>query len=311
MKLHRNDAMWDRDERKKLNENWDDLEGLSRDFDNAVDKVSEEAFDKVVDSAKLDWATMVDEYSDLPMDAEKGTTIGVEEDGKVYRFDGTNWIDIYPINLNPIAEVDERLSQQLADTEQEVRVIYRTVDEKMIAFDLQAIDVESLKERGEGMPLIDREVVEIELMPYHYHDDVDSGEFSSSINQDILRKFKEFEVWVTNDFDVDVAVYFTAEQARLNFMVHKLDDERDTTYRNYGADASMISHLVKRGARYLKLSDVPAQTNHPDNSNNMRYAVDPVPFKSIYFNSTFDMHCKPMDTPSKGQFKAFIIGVPN
>lgn len=86
-------------------------------FGNVVKTVSDKAFDKVVDSARLNWATMVEKYSDLPSDAETGTTIGVKEDSLVYRYDGSKWVDIYEINLNPISEVDDRLSSQLADAD--------------------------------------------------------------------------------------------------------------------------------------------------------------------------------------------------
>src|SRR5699024_9096210 len=86
-------------------------------MDNFIDETSDAAFDKVVDSARLNWDTMVEKYSDLPSDAETGTTIGVKEDSLVYRYDGSKWVDIYEINLNPISEVDDRLSSQLADAD--------------------------------------------------------------------------------------------------------------------------------------------------------------------------------------------------
>jgi len=89
-------------------------------INNIVDEMSDEAFNKVVNSAKLDWDTMVEKYSDLPSDAEKGVTVGVKEDGKVYRYDGSKWVDIYEINLNPISEVDDRLSSQLAQTDNRI-----------------------------------------------------------------------------------------------------------------------------------------------------------------------------------------------
>src|SRR5699024_6304562 len=63
---------------------------------------------------------MVEKYSDLPSDAETGTTIGVKEDSLVYRYDGSKWVDIYEINLNPISEVDDRLSSQLAETDSKI-----------------------------------------------------------------------------------------------------------------------------------------------------------------------------------------------
>src|SRR5699024_7251081 len=89
-------------------------------MDNFIDETSDAAFDKVVDSARLNWDTMVEKYSDLPSDAETGTTIGVKEDSLVYRYDGSKWVDIYEINLNPISEVDDRLSSQLAETDDEL-----------------------------------------------------------------------------------------------------------------------------------------------------------------------------------------------
>src|SRR5699024_12732829 len=85
-------------------------------MDNFIDETSDAAFDKVVDSARLNWDRMVEKYSDLPSDAETGKTIGVKEDSKVYRYNGTDWDDIYEINLNPISEVDDILSSQLAET---------------------------------------------------------------------------------------------------------------------------------------------------------------------------------------------------
>src|SRR5699024_5732137 len=86
-------------------------------MDNFIDETSDAAFDKVVDSARLNWDRMVEKYSDLPSDAETGKTIGVKEDSKVYRYNGTDWDDIYEINLNPISEVDDRLSSQLTETD--------------------------------------------------------------------------------------------------------------------------------------------------------------------------------------------------
>lgn len=86
-------------------------------MDNFIDETSDAAFDKVVDSARLEWDTVIEKKSDLPSDAKKGKTIGVKEDGLVYRYNGIDWIEIYEINLNPITEVDGRLSSQLADTD--------------------------------------------------------------------------------------------------------------------------------------------------------------------------------------------------
>lgn len=115
----------DRKNRNNHNENYKEL---YNDFRNVVQKVSDEVFDKVVDNARLDWDKMVDKYSDLPSNAEKGTTIGVKEEGVVYRFNGSDWDSIYEINLNPISEVDERLTTQLADIAINVKVFGAVAD---------------------------------------------------------------------------------------------------------------------------------------------------------------------------------------
>src|SRR5699024_5602406 len=62
---------------------------------------------------------MVDSVEELPTDANEGETRGVKSDNKIYRFNGTNWIPITEINLNPIAEVDQRLTTQLAETDEQ------------------------------------------------------------------------------------------------------------------------------------------------------------------------------------------------
>src|SRR5699024_7844017 len=118
MKLNRTPNPLDRAARNSENDNWDIIEGEIRTIgdkvDDFVEEISDEAFNKIVDSARLDWDKMVDTYDDLPTNAKEGATIGVKADSKVYRYDGSNWIDIYEINLNPISEGDERLTTQLA-----------------------------------------------------------------------------------------------------------------------------------------------------------------------------------------------------
>lgn len=112
MRLNRTPNPLNRDARNKENENWDTIQ---QKFNNVVEEVSDAAFQKVIDGSKIDWEQMVDKVSDLPSNVETGETRGVKEDNKIYRFDGTDWIPIAEINLNPIAEVDSRLSSQLAD----------------------------------------------------------------------------------------------------------------------------------------------------------------------------------------------------
>ena len=113
MKLHRNGTNWNRDERNKTNDNWDKIEG---NYNNVVENVSDKAFDKVVDSAKLNWKEPVDTLDNLPSDTVEGETRMVRDTGKVYRYNGTAWQEIQEIDATAINEVDSRLSSQLAET---------------------------------------------------------------------------------------------------------------------------------------------------------------------------------------------------
>src|SRR5699024_11492469 len=97
MNLHRNGTNWNRDERNKTNDNWDKIEG---NYNNVVENVSEKAFDKVVDAAKLNWKEPVDAFEKLPLDAVEGETRMVRDTGKVYRYNGTAWQDRKSTRLN-------------------------------------------------------------------------------------------------------------------------------------------------------------------------------------------------------------------
>ena len=115
MKLHRNGTNWNRDERNKTNDNWEEIEG---NYNNVVENVSDKAFDKVVDSAKLNWKEPVDTYEDLPNTAQNGETRmvrGGDEAGKSYRFNGLKWIEIQEIDATAINEIDSRLTSQLVN----------------------------------------------------------------------------------------------------------------------------------------------------------------------------------------------------
>lgn len=119
MKLNRTGSNWTELERNKINENWRIIEG---NYNNVVDKVSKEAFEKVVDSAKLNWKEPVGTVEDLPSNAEEGDTRMVREgaDGiaEVYRYDGERWSKIQEFDATAINELDSRFTSQLADIEQ-------------------------------------------------------------------------------------------------------------------------------------------------------------------------------------------------
>lgn len=120
MKLNRTGSNWTELERNKINENWRIIES---NYNDVVDKVSEEAFDKVVNSAKLNWKEPVDKYADLPSGASEGDTRMVRDSGKVYRFNGEVWQEIQQIDAGPVNELDDRLTTQLAQTHQHISEI--------------------------------------------------------------------------------------------------------------------------------------------------------------------------------------------
>src|SRR5690625_4628007 len=119
MKLNRTGSNWNRLERNKINENWNIIEGS---YNDVVGQITDEVVGNLIDSAKLDWKEPVDSFGDLPSRADEGDTRMVrsgDKAGKVYRFDGSNWVEIQEINPTPINEVDNRLTQQLVETDQQ------------------------------------------------------------------------------------------------------------------------------------------------------------------------------------------------
>src|SRR5690625_3534400 len=117
MKLNRTGSNWTGLERNKINENWSIIEGS---YNDVVENVSEKAFEQVVDSAKLDWKEPVDSFNDLPSSASEGETRMVRDTGKVYRYNGSAWVEIQQIDAGPVNELDTRLTQQLAETANEL-----------------------------------------------------------------------------------------------------------------------------------------------------------------------------------------------
>src|SRR5699024_1815361 len=138
MKLHRNGTNWNRDERNKTNENWDEIEG---NYNNVVENVIDKAFDKVVDSAKLNWKEPVDTTDDLPTSASEGDTRMARDTGKIYRFDGSVWQEIQEIDATAINELDSRLTSQLAE---------RTITDRRLILDESFRNVSSY---GSGLLL--------------------------------------------------------------------------------------------------------------------------------------------------------------
>lgn len=120
MNLNRTPNPLDRNARNSENDNWDIIEGEIRTIGGKVDdfiqEVSDEAFDKIVDNAKLNWKEPVDNFNSLPSNAQKGDTRMDRSTGKVYRYDGGTWKEIQHIDAGPVNELDRRISEQLRET---------------------------------------------------------------------------------------------------------------------------------------------------------------------------------------------------
>src|SRR5699024_10016988 len=125
MKLNRTPNPLNRDARNRENDNWDIIEGGIRKIDDKVDNfievTSDEALDKVVNNAKINWKEPVDVFGDLPSNAEEGDTRMDRSTGLVYRFNGTEWKEIQQIDAGPVNEVDSRLTSQLAEIDEQRR----------------------------------------------------------------------------------------------------------------------------------------------------------------------------------------------
>src|SRR5699024_357330 len=106
-------AIFNDNELNKMNSNFKELYD---EFGNVVDTVTEKAFDKVVDSAKINWGEPVNTFDNLPSNASNSETRMTRDDGKIYRFDGSIWREIQDIDPTAINEVDNRLSSSLAQT---------------------------------------------------------------------------------------------------------------------------------------------------------------------------------------------------
>jgi hypothetical protein len=114
---------FDRTFRNDLNENF---KNLGDSFDSAVELVSGDAFDRVVDRARIEWLAPVATFADLATtypDATEGKTAMTRDTGKVYRFDSVSWNEVQEINATPVNEVDSRLSAQLADISLNVKTM--------------------------------------------------------------------------------------------------------------------------------------------------------------------------------------------
>ena len=117
MKLNRTGSIWNRDERNKINDNWDKLERNTNDFQG---EITDKVFAEIKDSAKLNWESPVNNFSALSNGAKNGETRFTRDTGKVYRYDGKNWKEIQELDLSPITEVESRVNSQVAEIDDEL-----------------------------------------------------------------------------------------------------------------------------------------------------------------------------------------------
>lgn len=84
-------------------------------IDNIVSEISDEAFDSVVDAAKLNWKPPVANFAALSTsypDAVNGDASQTLDDNKTYRYNGTQWVFIQQFGNGPFTDVYNRLEEQ-------------------------------------------------------------------------------------------------------------------------------------------------------------------------------------------------------
>ncbi len=101
----------------KSNRMFHELYGVVYDL---VGTITEEVFEQIIDGSKLTWNDPVDSFNDLPTEADEGETRMVRETGKIYRFSGTEWMEIQEIDATAINEVESRLNTKIDHTRDEV-----------------------------------------------------------------------------------------------------------------------------------------------------------------------------------------------
>ncbi|MEX3713660.1 hypothetical protein ABFV99_14800 [Cytobacillus horneckiae] len=115
MKIHELGNKFDLEYRQKLNENF---KNLNNNVENVIDKVVQEAFEKVVDSAKIEWLPPVNTFNDLEItypNVTEGKTAMVRDSGKIYRFTNEEWLEIQDIDPTIINAVETQIENHIND----------------------------------------------------------------------------------------------------------------------------------------------------------------------------------------------------
>lgn len=106
----------DRENRNNFNSNFIEL---YKEIGNVVGSITDEVYDKIIDGSKLNWKEPVDSQSNLPGNAQKGDTRMTRDTGKVYRFDGSRWVEIQQIDAGPYNELDSKLTDEIKRTKRD------------------------------------------------------------------------------------------------------------------------------------------------------------------------------------------------
>jgi len=107
-------TLWDRITRNDINSNF---EQLYNDVGNISGKITDDMYEEIKNNVDLNWDDHVNSVSDLPSDPTVGTTILISSDGddygKVFRYDGSNWKEIFQMNPDAIFSLEERLQKEI------------------------------------------------------------------------------------------------------------------------------------------------------------------------------------------------------
>lgn len=107
-----------------------DIEQLNDNIDSIISDVTGELKTEIVDSAKIFWKSPVANFAALATTypgAVEGDTAMTRDTGKVYRFDGSTWIEIQDIDPTAINEVDTRLSADVENQKKQLgdfKIVY-------------------------------------------------------------------------------------------------------------------------------------------------------------------------------------------
>lgn len=112
-KLNRTGSVLDRNERNKLNENWNMLEEVI--VSQGENIISDVMFDSWLKDNKLQPKPSVDSISELPNSGSLGDIRGVKSDNSVYVYDGTMWQRIGAFNFSELDEVQSDITKLKKD----------------------------------------------------------------------------------------------------------------------------------------------------------------------------------------------------